>query len=118
MRDYISLGEVPCNENCCQVGRDNYDKYGKLEAYEYKRMIEDTLGPFSEVKIKVTKNPHDFGWYYDVIVDFYREEEAIKLACEIEDNVPQNWDESHGPGFGFLTWNDAVSADEYRRCSS
>jgi len=43
MKDFISLGTVPCNENTCQVGRPNYDKYGKLEASEYKRMIEDTM---------------------------------------------------------------------------
>lgn len=118
MKDFISLGTVPCNENCCQVGRPNYDKYGKLEANEFKRMIENTLGPFHYVKIKVTKNPHDFGSYYDVIVEFDRDEIQIATACEIEDNVPITWDDTHGPGYGYLTWSNDVSADEYRQCSS
>lgn len=118
MKDFISLGSAPSFESCCQVGRPNYDKYGRLEAKEYKRMLESYIKAQDSLQFKVTRNPHDFGYYYDVILEFdCEDEETINLACSIEDSTPTNWLEGFGPGFGYLTWNSEVHADEYLACS-
>lgn len=117
MRDFISLGVTPPFESGCQVGRPNYEKYASLEAREYKRMLEDFVGSYDDITLKVTRNPHDFGYYYDVIIEFESNEEATNHACAVESSIPDRWIDDYGPGYGFLTWNDEVHADEYLSCT-
>lgn len=116
MTDYIELGVTPCNESCCQVGRDNYSKYGLLEAREFKRMLEALYADKLDlVTFRVKTCPHDFGSYYDVAI-VYDTEEGMNVAYEIEDSYPADWPEGYGPGFGYLKWDENVSAAEYAVC--
>lgn len=118
MKDFISLGTAPTNENCCQLCRPNYEKYGELEALEFRRMLLDYIDNLEDgIWIKITRNPHDFGNYYDVILEFDSNEETVNHACAIEDSIPNNWIENYGPGYGFLSWSNSVHADEYLSCT-
>lgn len=116
MRDYIEIGTTPCNESCCQVGRDNYSKYGLLEAREFKRMLKSIYADKLDlVTFSIKTFPHDFGSYYDVVV-YYDNDEGMNEAYEIEDSYPTDWIEGYGPGYGHLEWNDEVKASEYAEC--
>jgi hypothetical protein len=43
-------------------------------------------------KFKITRNPHDFGEYFDVEA-IYDNEEGTKWAFNVEANTPEYWDE-------------------------
>lgn len=89
MRDYFSLGPTPVDEPCEQVGMETYsEERARLEARTFKHQLQRL---FPELLFIVKKWPHDFGFYYDVIVSF--EEEQISAACNVDNNTPLNWDD-------------------------
>lgn len=90
MRDYLTLGPVPADEDCQQIGSPEYD-YDKdtADLRRYKAMLEQR---WPEGRFAIKSFPHDFGTYREVVVYFDTEEED-PLAFEVEANLPQMWDE-------------------------
>jgi len=91
MRDYITLGPVPCEEKCEQVGPNcDYSQMTK-ECRVYINQLK-RQSPKAELRIK--SFPHDFGTYKEVAV-FYddQNEESVQIAYDLEASLPENWDE-------------------------
>lgn len=102
MNEYIFIGSVPYDEECAQVGADNYAEQSRKESKAYVeqlwRILKEKRGiekPVEGFDIVVKNEYHDFGTYKEVAVKFdYDNDEAVKLAYEVEGELtPANWDE-------------------------
>ena len=99
MKDFIELGSAPCDEECAQVGEENYRERAYVECYAYieqlKRIIETWVEELPQsFGFKIKSFAHDFGHYYEVSVYFADEDDkAMHLAYKLEDNLPAKWDE-------------------------
>jgi len=95
MKDNFSLNTTPVEEDCAQLGSENYLENTERECSAYIGQLKRTFGkPPPNARFRVTKNPHDFGMYHDVVVEFDDEDvKASKYAYKIETNLPDKWDE-------------------------
>lgn len=91
MREYLELGPVPCEEECAQVGTDNYHEKARKECAAYKNQL-NRLFPDGNFTIKPFF--HEFGSYFEVCI-FYddNDETSLDYAYNVESNIPSNWDE-------------------------
>lgn len=93
--DYLSLGPVPADENCAQVGEPDYYPKARAECRRYislliKRFGEEPVG----ARLRVKSNPHDFGDYLDVVIEYDANiREAVEYAVRAERDAPSRWDE-------------------------
>ena len=94
MRDDISIGSAPCDEDCVQVNpQGDYHEAMRAECRRFLELIRKKLGPEPEgARLAIKSNPHDFGTYYDVVCYYDTEsEEAIKHAFRCEGEAPRTW---------------------------
>jgi hypothetical protein len=95
MRDHMTLGPVPCDEPCAQVGEDDYPRKSRDECKRYVALLERKFpnapdGTYFGVK----SFPHDFGTYREVCVFFDDEDEkSTGFALKVEANTPMTWDD-------------------------
>ena len=91
MKDYLSLGPVPIEENCVQVGTSAHDKFGSKEASVFKQQL---IKEFPNGDFKAKTFYHDFGSYKEVCIYFDDENESeMDYAYMVEENLPLNWTE-------------------------
>lgn len=112
MRDYVYIGSTPCEEDCAQVGSDNYFERARKECNVFIRQlwrhIEKEKGVTRETApdsfaLVVKSEPHDFGSYYEVAARYNdNDEKAGDLAFWCENNAPTNWDEEAKKELGIL----------------
>ena len=92
MKDRFGLGvTTPLNEDCIQVSKDT-DYLPKMRA-EAQIFIGQLKRQFKTKKVeyRIKSNYHEFGIYLDIELIF--EEEDIESAENIENNLPEEWDE-------------------------
>lgn len=97
-RNYLELSMGPVDEldHCPQVGEPNY----RDEALEWcNRYVEllRRLFPLYEqynVQFKTKSNPHDFGTYYEVIVEYFENTEGESYALYVENCCPVTWEDT------------------------
>jgi hypothetical protein len=93
--DHLDLGSAPSDEDCAQVGVDeNYEARAKRECRalinQFKRMCGD---PPPDARFRIMANPHDFGTYYSVVIDFDpNDEDAVAYAYRCDEEAPDQWD--------------------------
>jgi hypothetical protein len=93
--DELSLGCTPTDEPCASVGKDDYYELSKIEARVFaKQLLREFPNKPEGVSFKIKSNPHDFGTYYDLTIRFPENyDEAVDYAFNIENNLPERWDE-------------------------
>ena len=94
MRDYVSIGSAPCDEDCVQVTKEgDYHEAMKTECRRFLELIRKKLGPEPPgTRLAVKANPHDFGTYYDVICYFNdNDDEGRHYAFRCEAQSPRTW---------------------------
>ena len=94
--DYLSLGPVPSEESCEQVGTPAYSPTrARRECRRFVELLRKTFGPEPEgARFRITSNPHDFGNYFDVIIEYdSNNREAVKYAFRAEDDTPSRWED-------------------------
>lgn len=92
MRDYLSIGSAPCDEECAQVGSPDYSTQARIECRAYmeqlRRLYPEPQGGYFKLK----SFPHDFGSYYEVVAVYDDEdEEATEWALGAEYGA-EKWD--------------------------
>ena len=94
MRDYLSIGCTPCDEECAQVGSENYRKRAIIECTRYIQLLRGIFGDEPEgARFSIKAFPHDFGSYHEVVIYFDDDnEEAIEYAFNVENNCPSTWE--------------------------
>lgn len=95
MRDFLTLGPTPCEENCAQVGTADYAEKTRIETRAY---IAQLLRQFGEPPglnfFKVKCFPHEFGSYHEVVITFEDTcEDSVAFAYTVENELPGHWDE-------------------------
>jgi hypothetical protein len=89
MRDFISLGPVPCNEPCAQLGTAIYDARRRIENQVFRNQLE-TEFPAAVFGCKAF--PHDFGTYHELVVYFETDDaEATDFALHVETEASSEW---------------------------
>ncbi len=95
MREYLELSPNPVDEKCVQTGEENYASRQRKECQIFIAQLRRQFGeePFGAY-FKVKGNPHDFGTYYEVAIYYDdNEEAAAEYAYDVENNLPEKWDE-------------------------
>jgi hypothetical protein len=95
MRDSLNLAPVPLDEECAQLGAADYSSRSRKECTAFINQLKRVFGePPPRASFKITQNPHDFGTYRDVDIQFDDEDEAAsEYAYKVEANIPAEWDE-------------------------
>jgi hypothetical protein len=94
MRDYLTIGPAPCDEDCARVGQPDYEERAREECRHFILLIRQKLGPEPEGAWLSTKSfPHDFGPYYEVVCYFNTEINAsVDYAYRCESEAPTTWE--------------------------
>ena len=93
--DYLHIGSTPCDEDCAQVGEENYRTKATKEVNAYINQLNRTFPYTEENNVIITKKwfQHDFGSYVEVVVNYMVDDEkSVDYAIKIENNSPYNWD--------------------------
>jgi hypothetical protein len=62
MQDYLSLGPVPSDEPCAQVGEEHYAIRARIECTRFIALLRETFGPEPSGAWLSTKAfDHDYG---------------------------------------------------------
>lgn len=90
----LYLGPTPPEEPCAQVGWLNYREQALKECRAYIRQLKRDFGePPPGARFALSQEMHDFGTYYEVVVQYDTEdEEASVFAFRVEANLPSTWD--------------------------
>jgi len=102
MKDYLNIGSAPHNEDCAQVGRDDYSERSRAECRVFAAQIERHYPAPENAYVTVKRFPHDFGDYREVCAVFDDNDEA---ACSWAYNVEAD-------DLGMLaTWDEIALAE-------
>jgi hypothetical protein len=102
--DYLTIGSSPAEENCAQVGADNYGELSRKECNAFVKQLERQFGqpPFG-ARFAVKSFPHDFGSYKEVCVIYNDDiEEAVEFAFKVENESPAQWDDEAKAELGLV----------------
>lgn len=94
MRDHLHLDSVPYEEQCEQLGPNYNASQARAEAQAFKNQLVRSFGePPESARFRVMSNPHDFGSYYSVVIDFEpTSKPELDYAFMVEANLPSSWD--------------------------
>ena len=106
MRDFLTIGSSPCDEDCLQLGSPEYTaQAAKAECQRYIECIRQHCGdePLGAT-LRVKAFGHDFGTYHEVVCYFDDElQESVDYAFHVESYAPEQWDGSGAKLFQPLT---------------
>lgn len=95
MRDTLMISDstAPCDEDCLQVGTENYKVRATAQGLRFIALIRATLGKEPEgAELFIKWNPHDFGYYPTIECRFDTDNEAAReYAFKCEGNLPTQW---------------------------
>lgn len=93
--DYLTLGPVPAEEDCAQLGSDGYHARAHAEIRRYRALIREKVGEEPPgARLAIRGFDHDFGRYYELVVEYDPDDhEAVNYALRAERDAPQRWDD-------------------------
>ena len=95
MRDYLSIGSTPAEEDCAQVGSADYGTRARRECTAFVNQLRRQFGPEPEgCELRVKGSAHDHGTYYEVWC-FYDSDtpEGLAYALKCEGSAATEWDD-------------------------
>jgi hypothetical protein len=97
MQDYLTIGPVPSNECCAQLGAENYTQQALMECGRFADQIRRHYPEPDGGYIAVKRFDHEFGSYYECVAVFDDIEwEATEWAYRVESDplgVLADWEE-------------------------
>jgi hypothetical protein len=95
LKDYIEIGPTPVEEDCVQVGADNYGGLARRECNVFIEQLRRVFGTEPEgARLAIKRNPHDFGEYLEVVCHYDDElPDSVEYAFKLEAKTPANWDD-------------------------
>ena len=93
MRDYVSIGSSPSDQDCVQVGSEDYNHLARKECLRFIDVIRKKCGKeVGSARLSIMSNAHDFGSYLDVVCYYDDQDEAgAEYAYMVEANAPTTW---------------------------
>ncbi len=107
MRDFMTLGPVPFEEECIQVSPEvDYTEMRK-EVSNYVAMLDKRFLNIPEnAYFGIKRESHDFGTYFEAAVYWDTEdEESRDFAFYVENHLPASWNDN-----STLDWKTPVPA--------
>jgi len=97
--DKVYLGPAPAEEECVQLGSEDYDRRARAECQAYIEAIIAVCGePPEGARLKIERESHDFGSYFEVVCQFDgNNPEAASYAMKCDDQAPTTWPEKAAP---------------------
>ena len=96
MRDYLTLGPVPHDEPCAQLGSEGYAHQARLECGRFAEQIRRHYPEPDNGYLAVKSFAHDFGSYFEVVAVFDdTDQESTEWAYRVESDplhVLAEWD--------------------------
>ena len=95
-REYLEIGCTPYEEDCAQVGQENFRELASLECQQYIKALRVVYGvePIG-AELGIKWNPHDFGSYTEVVCYYEpNNEKAINYAYTLESGIA-TWKEAN-----------------------
>lgn len=96
VKEYIEIGPTPYNEDCAQVGFEDYRKDALKEMDTYINQLNRVFldAESKGITFKQKWFDHDFGAYGEVCI-YWNPENPIanEYVYIIESDLPGNWDE-------------------------
>jgi len=95
MPSYLTLAPAPVEEDCAQVGTDDYTARARDECRRFMALLRTKFGPEPEgARLAIKSFPHDFGDYLEVVCYFDETlPESVEYAYRCEDKLPATWDD-------------------------
>jgi hypothetical protein len=92
--EHLTIGPSPAGEDCAQVGSPDYAKQARKECTAFVNQLRRQFGEEPDgASLRIKSNPHDFGSYYEVGVDYDPDDEAaVAYALKVEREAPEEWD--------------------------
>lgn len=93
--DYVYLAPSPIEEDCAQVGEPDFRKKATKEMTAFCNQLYRQFPNSMEmgIRFRIKWQDHDFGQYGEVVATYdMNDDEAMNLAYEIENNLPEHWD--------------------------
>ena len=92
-REYMVVGATPANEECAQVGTENYSLLSRAECHRFIEHIRKVCGVEPEGAVLLVKTePHDFGSYREVACRYDTEvRESMDYAWHVENSELRSW---------------------------
>lgn len=89
--DELFIDSTPFNEPCLQAGSD--PELQRAEAIAMINMLHRVHSIPPGVSLRVNRNHHDFGVYYDIVIKYVADSETENFVLDMEGNIPEKWDE-------------------------
>lgn len=104
IRDYLTIGSAPADEECAQVGEPDYGNKARRECRAYIAQLRREFGREPEGANLVTRFfPHDSGTYLEVVC-YYEDDvpESVEYAYRLERDALPNWDTQAAAELGIV----------------
>lgn len=95
MLDHITLGQTPVDEDCAQVGIDDYTERAIKECRIFGKVLRKMFSKEpGTARLGIKGFPHDFGTYRELVCFFDTEDkEGCEFAFKLEEQLPLEWPE-------------------------
>lgn len=92
--DRVYLGPAPSEEDCAQVGRDDYEERARRECMAYIEAIRKVVGMEPEgARLRVARQAHDYGSYLEVVCEYDgNSPDAANYAARCDEQAPTTWE--------------------------
>lgn len=103
--EYIELGPTPYDEQCSQVGDDDFAVRSTKEMTVYKNQLNRMFPEVANsqtLAFAIKWFPHDFGTYGEVVVKYIPGNEEEDIVYHIERNLPAYWDNESKKELGLI----------------
>lgn len=98
MRDYVTLGSSPSDEDCLQLGKSTLESM-RSECKRYLELIRKVVGPpVNNARLTIKTFSHDFGDYVEAICSYELDDPiSEEYAFYCESNSPMTWNDGPKP---------------------
>lgn len=99
MTDFVYLGPAPDDEECAQIGQDNFRERATQECRRYIALLRKTFGDEPDgARLAIKWEQHDFGPYPEVVCRYNDEKPAsVAYAFHAEAHSPTRWEDTVAP---------------------
>jgi len=104
VRDYITIGPSPSDEDCAQVGQPDYVTRSKKECRAFLNQLVRVFGePPDGASLAVKQFDHEFGTYREVVCCYDDNiRESVDYAFKCEGEAPARWDDEARKELGLI----------------
>ena len=104
MQDHTFVGSCPSEERVVQLGSPNFSSRALAHCVAYRDQLIREFGPPPGTSyLKVKRQEHDFGFFFEVAVFFETEnQKEVDYMYTLEDHSPTKWDEKAKKELGII----------------